>query len=389
MKILHVIPSYYPALNAGGPITTSYQLNNSLIKKPNIEINVLTTDAGGPRSKPINILDLKPNFYLYPVIMEKSCTYIRGNISFGLLKKLSKLIIWSDIIHLNATFSFSTIPTLYYCRKWNKPLIWTLHGAILDDTQRDVFDPQPFYIKFLKSIWIKICNEFIDPKNMVIHVTSEQELNATKNKFSKATFILIPHGVELPNLDNQNKKWKLNNSLHILYIGRLAPVKGIENLLRAVKLINIPMNLYIYGSGNIDYENKLKKLTKELNLMDKVLFMGVVDGKEKEKAFLEADICIVPSYSENFGMVVIEALSYSIPVIVSRSLSWQDIEKVGCGFSVENDPLNLAKAIEIAYQSPLEEMGKKGRVWVENNYSWESIADIYINVMTELINKSK
>jgi glycosyltransferase involved in cell wall biosynthesis len=278
---------------------------------------------------------------------------------------------------------------LYYCRKWNKPLIWTLHGAILDDAQRDVFDPQPFYIKFLKSIWLKICNEFIDPKNMVIHVTSEQELNATKNKFTKATFILIPHGVELPNLDNQYKKWKSNNSLHILYIGRLAPKKGIENLLRAVKLINIPMNLYIYGSGNIDYENKLKKLTKELNLMDKVLFMGVVDGKEKEKAFLEADICIVPSYSENFGMVVIEALSYSIPVIVSRSLSWQDIEKIGCGFSVENDPLNLAKAIEIAYQSPLEEMGKKGRVWVENNYSWESIADIYINVMTELINKSK
>ena len=103
-------------------------------------------------------------------------------------------------------------------------------------------------------------------------------------------------------------------------------------------------------------------------------FCGPVSGEEKEKQFREADVCVVPSFSENFGMVIAEALATSVPVIASEGTPWSEIEKHGCGFWVESDPQSLVDAINRISGGPLASMGQKGREWMERDFTWPSIA---------------
>jgi glycosyltransferase involved in cell wall biosynthesis len=98
--------------------------------------------------------------------------------------------------------------------------------------------------------------------------------------------------------------------------------------------------------------------------------VGHIVGHKKEHAFEEADVLVVPSYTENFGIVVTEALARGIPVIASTGTPWQKLEEVGCGLWVANDPKSLATAIETMNQLPLKQLGEKGRAWMQKEFDW-------------------
>jgi glycosyltransferase involved in cell wall biosynthesis len=98
-------------------------------------------------------------------------------------------------------------------------------------------------------------------------------------------------------------------------------------------------------------------------------------------------VCVVPSFSENFGMVVAEALATGVPVIASTGAPWSEIERHGCGFSVENDPQSLVEAINRISSVPLAAMGKKGRVWMEREFTWPSVAQRMNEVYRGLASK--
>ena len=93
---------------------------------------------------------------------------------------------------------------------------------------------------------------------------------------------------------------------------------------------------------------------------------------------------IAPSYTENFGLVVAEALGHAVPVIVSRGTPWRRVEEIGCGLWVENDPESLAAAIQRISGMPLREMGLKGREWMQREFDWDSVASRMINVYRSL-----
>jgi glycosyltransferase involved in cell wall biosynthesis len=99
-----------------------------------------------------------------------------------------------------------------------------------------------------------------------------------------------------------------------------------------------------------------------------------VDGGSKRDAFLHADVCVVPSFTENFGMVAAEALAHGVPVIASRGTPWADLEKHGCGLWVDNTPAILARSIMEIRSENLYEMGKRGRVWMQQDLTWGSVA---------------
>ncbi|MCP4975163.1 MAG: glycosyltransferase [Maribacter sp.] len=109
-------------------------------------------------------------------------------------------------------------------------------------------------------------------------------------------------------------------------------------------------------------------------------FCGPVSGEAKNRAYLEADVCVIPSYSENFCIVVAEALSMGMPVIVSDSLAWGEVEARGCGLVVGNDPDSLAGAIYNISRMELSRMGVKGWQWMKQDYSWDTIAKEMANL---------
>ena len=375
IKILHIVPTYYPATYWGGPIFSVYALNNALARLPDVSLKVLTTDAAGPRLK--NRLDRTKLAGLYPnqeVIMTRRVA--GACVSFGLLQKLPELVRRADVVHLTATYSFPTIPTLVLCRIFNKPLVWSPRGAIQDAHEWDGARRRK-----MKRAWEHICNALVRHGKVVMHTTSERERVATQARLPRATAMIVPNGVDVPEVLPE-RDWLPDGRLRLMYLGRLSPKKGIENLLHAIGRINDPtVSLTIYGAGDLAYATSLKELAGRLGLLEiSVFFAGNVNGEAKSAAFTSADVCVVPSHTENFCMVVAEALAHGVPVIASRGTPWAEIEEKRCGLWVENSPESLAQAIDQIRAMELSEMGKRGRDWMKALYDWNMIAGSMRNV---------
>jgi len=389
MKILHITPAYYPATYWGGPIFTVYHLNNALVKISNLELKVLATDAAGSRVFERLSDEEKLTPFPHKVIFTRRVA--GACVSTGLLRKLPKYICWADVVHLTATFSFPTMPTLILCRLYGKPVVWSLRGALLDDLNRHNYDPQSCLKRSLKSIWLSICRRLITANRVILHVTSEQEKAATAKVYPDARLAVISNGVAVPACLPVRDRWLPEGKLRLMFMGRLTPAKGIENLLRAIAKIDKDISLDIYGTGTGSqggrgYSRSLVALARELGIIDKqVRFRGHVRGKAKIRAFLDADACIVPSYSESFCIVVAEALAMGMPVIVSNRIAWAEVAKRGCGLVVGNDPDALANAIESMREMNLPAMGDLGWEWMRDEFGWDTIADSMYNLYKKML----
>jgi glycosyltransferase involved in cell wall biosynthesis len=178
--------------------------------------------------------------------------------------------------------------------------------------------------------------------------------------------------------------WSTTNShrqakpMHLVFLGRLDPKKGIENLIHACALLKrmgqLQFSLTIAGAGNPLYTQSLQSKIVALDLAGEVDMIGAVCGKAKKNLFGGAAIVVVPSHTENFALVVAEALAHGVPVIASKGTPWQKLEENGCGLWVDNDAANLADAIGRMAHMPLTEMGRRGRDWMAREFSWQERA---------------
>jgi len=304
-------------------------------------------------------------------------------VSFELLLKLPVLVRRADVVHLTAAYSFPTIPTLVLCRIFNKPLVWSPRGAI-----QDAHEWEGTKRRLLKRLWERLCNILIRPGRVVAHTTAERERIATQERLSRATAMIVPNGVDVPGIF-PTRDWLPDGKLRLMYLGRLSPKKGIENLLEAISLLKDPsVSLTVYGAGDVAYTASLKELAGRLGLLGRsVFFVGNVNGEAKSEAFYTADACVVPSYTENFCMVVAEALAHGMPVIASHGTPWADVEKNQCGLWVENSPDSLAQAIIQIRAMDLPEMGQRGRDWMAREYSWDALAEDMMGIYRSLFSR--
>jgi len=381
MRVLHITPAYYPSTYWGGPIFSVYALNNTLSNCEDIDLKVLTTDSAGAQvSDRLDLQNLAGLYSGYEVIFSRR---IAGAcISTELLMRLVPLIRWADIIHLTATYSFPTIPTLFVCRYLQKPLVWSPRGAILD-----AYEWEGTRKRGIKRLWERFCNSIIRPGSVTLHVTSENERHASLSRLSRAKAVIIPNGVTtLPCIPT--REWMPEGRLRLIFMGRLSPKKGVENLLKGMRLLakDKSVELTIYGTGDSQYKESLMQLAKDLDLLDKsVQFAGHVDGKDKRDAFLNADMCVVPSYTENFCMVVAEALGHGVPVVASHGTPWVEVENKNCGLWVGNSPEELVQAICDIRSRDLEYMGRTGWEWMRDEYGWDAISRQMVDVYRGVI----
>lgn len=385
MNIFHVTPAYYPATYWGGPTFSVYGLNNALAYFSEVNLKILTTDTAGPKiAERLDVQHL--DRALYPRQEVLFCRRIAGkSVSFDLLRKLPALIRWADVVHLTSTYSFPTLPTLILCRLFKKPVVWSPRGAILE-----AYEWSGAPRKRLKRIWEWCCNALMRHGQVIAHVTSENEQQAVEARVPRAKAVIVPNGVDVPGI-LPTREWQPDSRLRLLFLGRISPKKGIENLLRAVRELDDPnITLTIYGTGPKNYEASVKQLAYELNFREGILtFAGHVDGEAKSRAFLSADVCVVPSFSENFCIVVAEALAHGLPVIASHGTPWSHVEKQGCGLWVDNNPESLIQAIRQIRGMPLAEMGQRGWSWMREDYSWNGIAGKMMDVYRNLVFNGK
>jgi len=364
MKVLHVVPSFYPAHVYGGPTQSVYQLCRALAHN-NCEVRVLTTDANGPNA--VLDVDTTKDVEIASGLSVRYCHRVLDvSVSPTLLHLLASRVRWADVVHLMAVYSFPTIPTLFLCKLLGKPVVWSPRGMLQrwDGTRK----PR------LKALWEMACR-LVAPKRLVLHLTSQQEADESAARFPRAEVAIIPNGVEIPDSVTHSPR---QQDLRLVYLGRLDPKKGIENLLHAcAKLVAAAkprFSLVIAGSGERVFERSLSESIRSLGLTDHVQMIGAVHGQAKEALFTAASMVIVPSHTENFGLVVAEALAHGVPVIASKRTPWRAIEEHRCGLWVDNDAASLADAITRMSQMPLEEMGRRGRQWIEQDFSWDERA---------------
>ena len=380
IRVLQVTPAFFPATYWGGPIYSVLGLCNGLAGLQGVELRVLTTDSAGPK------LADRVDVIGFPMRLDAGydvyyCPRIWGReISLGMIWHMWSMIRWADIVHLTGTYSFSTIPTLLACRLLHKPIVWSPRGALqvthewAGASRRNV-----------KRVWEWAC-AMVMPEGCVLHVTSESERTASLARLPRATAELIPNGVDIP-ANLPSRKRTFNGTVRLMYIGRLDPKKGLENLLLAMEQIDdSDVCLDIFGAGDPVYVAKLMGLMRHLGIEGQVTFRGHVDGAAKRDAFLEADICVVPSYTENFAMVIAEALAHGVPVIASQGTPWAEVTDRNCGLWVKNDPTSLAVAITTLKKVDLEGMGKRGREWMEKSFGWNHVADTMYSLYVRLVN---
>ena len=178
---------------------------------------------------------------------------------------------------------------------------------------------------------------------------------------------------------------------YFLYVGRVHPKKAIENLIIALynnmAFLNSGFILKIAGDCDNNYGRMLKCLANNLNLSNKVIFLGYIESKKKQILYANAYFTFMPSHTENFGNIVIESLAQGTPVVAAKGTPWEILEKKEAGFWVDNSPESLSKTInhilslhDSAYNSLKENAEKFVREYdiSENIEKWTNVYNLKI-----------
>lgn len=377
-NILHVTPSFYPATYYGGPIHSTYALCNAMARVDGIHLDVLTIDCAGPSLAERVAAPQVPMRYEAGYDVYFTRRRMMPDIAPGLFGPLWRLMRKADAVLLTGTYSMPTLPALACARLLNKPVLWSPRGALLaSHTWSEASRRRT------KRLFEYLCH-VTRPHQAALHVTSEDEKIASLARMPGMAAFVIPNGVDVP-AEAPPRSWLPEGELRIMFIGRIDPVKALDNVIRAAALTSIARwRLDLYGQGEAAYVEELKSLAASLGAAARVHFHGHTLDDAKRAAFARADVCILASHSENFGMAAAEALAHGVPIIASRGVPWAEVEARGCGLWVGNAPETLAGAFERIARQDLARMGAAGRQWMIDSYAWEGTAQRMLDAMRGL-----
>jgi glycosyltransferase involved in cell wall biosynthesis len=222
----------------------------------------------------------------------------------------------------------------------------------------------------------------------VIHATSEKEADGIRRLGMRQPIAVIPNGVDIPVWkERQPEKAGLKT---LLFMSRISPEKGL--LLLADAWVDLKLRekwrVRVVGFDQGGYLRQVREHVQKLGIEASFEFPGPVSDRLKWETLCQADAFILPSYTENFGLVVSEALAAGLPVITTHGTPWSELPARGCGWWVPTDAPSLRRALSEMTGLTDDEraaMGKRGRQWMESSFAWPAVArqmrDVYMWIL--------
>jgi glycosyltransferase involved in cell wall biosynthesis len=203
---------------------------------------------------------------------------------------------------------------------------------------------------------------------------------------------VIPNGIDAelyrPETLNTNVLDLPPEAKVILFLGRLHPIKGAIKLIEAfIQVCNHVSDVILVMAGPDEFmiEDKFRSIVAQSNLQNRIVFPGMVTGELKRDLLARADLFCLPSTAEGFSMAILESLASGTAVMISPGCHFPEVEKADVGKVVAAEPEMMAIALLELLQNKarLKEMGLRGRDFVAQNYTWDVVADMTIDMYRE------
>ena len=363
MRILHVVPTYLPAVRYGGPIASVHGLCKALAASGH-DVHVFTTNVDGeteskvPLGVPVDFDGVKVWYFPVPALRR---LYWSPQMRAALRKHVSGF----DIVHTHSVFLWPTWAAARVARSQGVPYVLAPRGMLVRELIRRKST-------LLKRAWIALVERGNIAGAAIVHFTSrieEEEARALGLPIRKSC--IVPNGI-----DRSDVVRVAGPDRFILFVGRINWKKGLERLISALSLIP-ECRLVIAGNDEEGLRPALEAQATDSGVMERIAFVGPVYGEEKASLLSRALLLVLPSHSENFGNVVLEAMAAGCPVVVTPEVGAADIvSESGGGIVVDGNPIALAGAIRALLADPiaLERMGQNARLFVRGRYGWESVS---------------
>jgi glycosyltransferase involved in cell wall biosynthesis len=389
-RVLHVIPSVAPA--RGGPSQAVVEMVQAL-RQAGVDAEIAVTNDNGP-----DLLDVPLNqrstFQDVPVWFfprfSPSVTAVREfAFSASFTRWLWQNIHQYDLLHVHAIFSYTSTATMTIARHKRVPYIVRPLGQLCHWSLQQSQRKKQFYLKLIEHANLNHAQ--------AIHYTSENERQEALNLELAAPSVIIPHGLTLSPL-RPDAKAKLRQNLQlpadepiVLFLSRLHLKKGLNLLIAALSQLQAHRFTFVLaGSGDPHYEDEIRQQLISSGISDRTCMVGFVNGEQKDLLLQGSDLFVLTSYSENFGVAVLEALAAGLPAIVTPGVALAEVvEHHQLGAVPELEEGAIATAILQALNQPetMKAMGDRARQLVLNHYTWDRVAAQLIEVYTAILEK--
>lgn len=392
MRILQIVPSF--SLVYGGPSQMVRGFSTALADR-GVDITLLTTNTNGdagqaPLNVPLGIPLAQDN---YQIIYFPCSPFRRYKFSLNLLQWLASHAAEYDLAHIHALFSPVSTAAASVARYKNLPYIMRPLGTL------DPADLQKK--KQLKQIYGWLLEKPNLAGAAAVHFTSTEEAKISARFGSKTTDLIVPLGVDIPQLPAKGmarQKFGIDRLVPIiLFMSRIDRKKGLNLLLPALENLQatgLDFHFVLAGGNpqDPDYENSIKQAIAQSCLQQRTTITGFVEGETKLGLLQDADLFVLPSYYENFGIAVAEAMATGTPVVISQGVHiWPEIAQAEAGWITTCEVDKLTSTLILALRSPEQRLqrGANACQLVKQKYSWKAIAQQTIDAYQSIISREK
>ncbi|MBV8361657.1 MAG: glycosyltransferase [Deltaproteobacteria bacterium] len=394
MKILHVIPSMAPRY--GGPIHALWAWTHEQAKQGH-QVTVMTTNIDGPGVLKVSANTPIPSdgveTWYFSLERPRAWVYSRA-----LGRALSEQVSRFDIAHIHTIFLWPTTAAAYWCNRRGVPCIIRPAGSLdpvcLTKQYESWFTSATSRLK--KWTYFKTLGQVELQRVSAMHFTSMAEMDAARPLALKPPAFVMPLGVAIPT-DRQHKLPV--SSIHarfpgkkiILFLSRLDRIKGLELLIDALAILirlRTDFAFIIAGDGPEQYKCQLQSSVAAAGLDRHTFFAGHVNGDEKWDLLSSADLFVLPSYHENFGVAVVEAMAAGLPVVISNGINIHgEVAAARAGFVTGFNASEIAQAVHrLLDDGELgRRIGRNGLALAQSRFAWSRVVRELTGIYQQLL----